>query len=353
MSVEPFHSPNQGKGDSRVSSLDAVRGFAAILVMISHTCEAAGIFPPLFDPHVSPVIFGVSGVVAFFLVSGFVIPMSLERHRSQSRFWISRVFRIFPLYLVAFAIAVFFMGETLDTKGIVAHLFLLQDYVPGVENVVPNSWTLSIEWVWYAVFAILVALNWSQKTVLVTTLSLVALIAGVVITFTVTRMPMGRIGLLGSCVMGLLAYRMYMNDSFKRNSILSIVLAGTIFIGLTTAFLFTNRSGGDLELPFSQVLLTWGVGYALFYIGLFSPLFKRRNKVLVFLGEISYSVYLLHSFVVVFVVSWLGETWLALPAVFAIALPLSALSYRFIEKPCNAYGSKYAKKFAQRKPQTA
>ena len=44
---------------------------------------------------------GKYGVLLFFLVSGYVIPMSLERHGSLRRFWIGRLFRIYPAYLAA------------------------------------------------------------------------------------------------------------------------------------------------------------------------------------------------------------------------------------------------------------
>ena len=47
---------------------------------------------------------GKYGVLLFFLVSGYVIPMSLERHGSLRRFWIGRLFRIYPAYLAAIAL---------------------------------------------------------------------------------------------------------------------------------------------------------------------------------------------------------------------------------------------------------
>ncbi|MBX6766364.1 MAG: acyltransferase, partial [Actinomadura rubrobrunea] len=43
-----------------------------------------------FDP-------GHYGVLVFFLVSGYIVPASLERHGSVRAFWISRFFRLYPL----------------------------------------------------------------------------------------------------------------------------------------------------------------------------------------------------------------------------------------------------------------
>jgi peptidoglycan/LPS O-acetylase OafA/YrhL len=47
-----------------------------------------------FDP-------GQYGVFVFFLVSGYIVPASLERRGSVRGFWVSRVFRLYPLYLFA------------------------------------------------------------------------------------------------------------------------------------------------------------------------------------------------------------------------------------------------------------
>ena len=42
----------------------------------------------------------------FFLVSGYIVPASLERKGSVRGFWVSRVFRLYPLYLVALVTAI-------------------------------------------------------------------------------------------------------------------------------------------------------------------------------------------------------------------------------------------------------
>ena len=52
-----------------------------------------------FDP-------GNYGVFVFFIISGYIVPASLERKGSVRTFWVSRVFRLYPLYLLAVGIAV-------------------------------------------------------------------------------------------------------------------------------------------------------------------------------------------------------------------------------------------------------
>jgi len=82
----------------RLGWLDALRGIAALCVVFDHLTHS--VLQPVrntvyqwFDP-------GQYGVFVFFLVSGYIVPASLERKGSIRSFWVSRVFRLYPLYLV-------------------------------------------------------------------------------------------------------------------------------------------------------------------------------------------------------------------------------------------------------------
>lgn len=105
-----------------------------------------------FDP-------GLYGVLVFFLVSGYIVPASLERHGQVRSFWISRLLRIYPLLMVACAITMlpFLLGVRGLRAGlegyrpataVLAHLTMLQD-VLAVPNVINVLWTLSYEMLFY------------------------------------------------------------------------------------------------------------------------------------------------------------------------------------------------------------
>ncbi len=81
--------------------LDGLRGVAAFAVLVQHGSEL--LWPRYF--HWSETVFrpGECGVVVFFLVSGFIIPGSIERYGSLARFWVGRFFRLFPMYWLAIA----------------------------------------------------------------------------------------------------------------------------------------------------------------------------------------------------------------------------------------------------------
>ncbi|MEV0379466.1 acyltransferase [Nonomuraea sp. NPDC050643] len=142
---------------SRQTWLDALRGLAVLAVLFEHLLD------PLF-PEVRATIspwfdFGQFGVMVFFLVSGYVVPASLERRGSVAGFWVNRLFRLYPLLIVAAVIGtVFGLVEVYSalpgqlsgrpvTAGL-AHLTMLQDFLQVV-SVVNVFWTLSYEMVFY------------------------------------------------------------------------------------------------------------------------------------------------------------------------------------------------------------
>src|SRR5262245_27028351 len=79
--------------------LAALRGFAALWLVFDHGSglllqQARSLLYHWFD-------FGQYGVFVFFLVSGYIVPASLERKGSVKAFWVSRAFRLYPMYLLA------------------------------------------------------------------------------------------------------------------------------------------------------------------------------------------------------------------------------------------------------------
>ncbi|GAA3104684.1 hypothetical protein GCM10020001_022730 [Nonomuraea salmonea] len=134
-----------------------MRGVAVLAVLFEHLLDA--LFPEV-RANVSPWFdFGQYGVMVFFLISGYVVPASLERRGSVTGFWTGRLFRLYPLWiLVALAGTLFGLvpvywelpDQVADhpLTGAVAHVTMMQDFlqVPSVVNV---FWTLSYEMVFY------------------------------------------------------------------------------------------------------------------------------------------------------------------------------------------------------------
>jgi Acyltransferase family len=101
-----------------------------------------------FDP-------GQYSVFVFFLVSGYIVPASLERRGSVRGFWVSRVFRLYPVYLFALSAMIVLWASGIgslsgmDSDAVTssfADVFMLQSvlWAPTVPNVV---WSLAYEMV--------------------------------------------------------------------------------------------------------------------------------------------------------------------------------------------------------------
>ncbi len=152
--------PPQPASTGRLAWLDLLRGIAALVVALHHATYyytpdlRAALLPSWFDP-------GDYGVLVFFLVSGYIVPASLERHGQVRGFWIGRVARIYPLLILACVIMVVpsvlgvrdpraGLGGYDPTIATLAHLTMMQDLL-AVPNVINVLWTLSYEMAFYLI----------------------------------------------------------------------------------------------------------------------------------------------------------------------------------------------------------
>lgn len=107
--------------------------------------------------------YGYLGVDFFFMISGFVIPLSI-RQRSLSKFAISRITRLYPVYwfsviLTFFVLVVFGKPEFAVSIGqLLVNLTMFQNYI-GVEPIDGVYWSLFIELRFYILMALFLVLH--------------------------------------------------------------------------------------------------------------------------------------------------------------------------------------------------
>ena len=139
----------------RLAWLDVLRGVAALCVVFDHF---GSFVPPRIQATVSQWLDpGTYGVFVFFLISGYIVPASLERKGSVRTFWVSRMFRLYPLYLLAIGIAVALWmthvgglrGEDSDAATSVLSQMLMMSNVLAGENLPNVVWSLSYEMIFY------------------------------------------------------------------------------------------------------------------------------------------------------------------------------------------------------------
>jgi peptidoglycan/LPS O-acetylase OafA/YrhL len=144
------------QSSSRLRWLDALRGIAALTVCCYHFASTF-VSNRTFDAITHYVDPGKYGVLLFFLVSGYVIPLSLERHGSLRRFWIGRLFRIYPAYLasllVVAAAAAFgalpaHFADRNAAEVFIDHLIMMPELL-GTPSALVVYWTLGYEMLFY------------------------------------------------------------------------------------------------------------------------------------------------------------------------------------------------------------
>lgn len=151
-------------------ALTALRFFAAAYVVAFH-------YTPYYFPNTdgpSIIALGYSGVTFFFLLSGFILAYNYEHAdfrepRRRALFYRARLARVYPVYLLALAVHVpWFLAwvlkqpmplKALMASGAVLAPLGLHAWVPGAAcSLDCPSWSVSVELFFYALFPILLPL---------------------------------------------------------------------------------------------------------------------------------------------------------------------------------------------------
>lgn len=359
----------------RNQSIDALRGVAALLVMILHI---TGIF--LLSPQIrSKGVFlndffeyidiGRIGITIFFLISGFVICKSIRSTEKNAvwRFFIKRVFRLYPLFwfsMITGLIFIWYLNDrSIDLPLIVANATMLPAFF-NEPFIIGLYWTLETELIFYLLVAIFFVAGLLKNPVFLFlfTVILYSLFFLIVVWFGFD-LPLPHWKAtpyhLGLMIFGIL-YR-YESDGDK----LSGKFMGYAFSGRTILllqFILVTLVPLAVLIQFLTSGIWNETSDAIAYliaIGLFltgTRLWKRPSEMMIFLGTISYSIYLMHPVVMHIVLNTVqtnpfldgAHVIIYVLASSILTIIVSYLTYTFLENPINRYGHKLAYLF--RKP---
>ena len=245
----------------RLGWLDALRGIAAMSVAVYHLA-----LPFVWVPHGVDLVHhldpGVFGVMLFFLVSGYIVPASLERRGDVRAFWTGRIFRIYPVLIViavasllvlprAYAVV---QGYGFDhpVLSLAANGLMLQDLM-GVPNGMSVMWTLCYEMVFYYLVSGLFTLGRHRRSSSIAIgFAAIALVLGANIAqATISTGPENTRHLVLACAvvvtMGLLCI-MSGNQGLVRTG--TLLLAG---LGLVLIFLNSRSTAFETMLIFATM----------------------------------------------------------------------------------------------------
>jgi len=284
---------------------------------------------------------GGFGVGLFFLISGFVIPISVEKQTTRT-FLIQRFFRIYPTYWVGLSITVLLLvvSATFNHKPL---LFSLKDVLlnatlslrdwfmsPRLDGI---NWTLEIEIAFYALMALYARFFTTQKFKHLAWLP--PLFLGVSLLSNSEY-----VGLLLCFINFMLMGTGFLNLYKKHFTFLWFMLYLTLTLGCFVATFLL-----DHQLTKNMGLL-WSYLYAL---GSFSLIYALRNRiaynpVLDFISTISYPLYIVHGFnsyvIMAFLYQVIPNYWVCKGTAILFSILTATVLHYLAEKPSLKLGKR-------------
>ena len=356
-----------------ISNLTPLRGLAAMMVAIYHFDSVCANF---VDAKTT-MILGKSYLMVdlFFIMSGFIILHVyggvFATKIAKKDYWQylgARFARIYPLHVftLLFTVLAYYLkneppSPINDYAAIPSHLLLLHSM--GLQSIftwnVP-SWSISAEWWAYVIFPILSLYIVRYKRSGWIVLSALSLALYLAIMYWLPRVnpfdptalvphnldvtyDYGWLRGIAGFIAGMVVYIGYKSGIFAK--FLKSDFAGFIMFLLMLILMHIGANDILIVAAFASVVWTFSMNKGQIYSFL-------QNKVFQFLGDISYSIYLMHGFIMFFVavpiITAMGNqyrgpgsvklafgngTWICIIYLIAIII-VSTLSYYFVEKPC-------------------
>ncbi len=325
---------------SRWLFLDAIRGIAALSVVFQHILwYQSSKFETFFSTIWSP---GRFGVVAFFLVSGFIVPRSLEQRGDVKAFWTSRFYRLYPPYwfsllfiglLPAAGIAGLTAVDLGSMKAWLVNLTMLQGFA-RIPDINPVAWTLGLEMVLYFAITFAFVRGFLKRTWFIAISLLFIMGASSILLPTVfhIRFPAGASAVFGSIIAGLALFRWFSGDLKKFEALLITGLCIVVTIAASMVNYSPVRSAVDLLQPTQFCAIFSAItGYA-FFLGMLKVREIAFPSWILWLGKVSYSLYLLHPVALALIPH--GGNWMVtVPLQVGLSLVLAWFGYECIEVP--------------------
>jgi len=284
METKPFHN-------NHFNSIQALRGIAALFVVLE---------------HVRFLNCGAFGVDIFFCISGFMIMYTT--HESTEYFLRKRLIRILPLYYImtlgTFALLLLFPSMFEQTKAepiflIKSLLFIPFDIGNGVlQPLLRIGWTVNCEMFFYLLFLIAFHINHKYRGLICS-----VLLGGIVILaqlFPVNFAPLTFYGhpVMLDFILGILCYYATWGiyNWHQKHPLPRILLLVTflVFAGLFI-ILAINKQATNI-LSFRRPLLWGTAGMVLVLCAFLIGLYVTPPRITVLLGNISFSIYLMHYY---------------------------------------------------------
>ena len=324
-----------------LSALDGLRGFAALIVVVSHSANA-GFLPVTFGEGL-----GQMGVTLFFGLSGFLMGYLYSgKPLNIGNLWeyaVNRTTRVLPLYYIVVTITIlsflvfdFALLNADSIKRIIGNIALIRGS--------SILWTIPVEVHFYVVFVGLwfasAAGNFTRAVLVigVSQLTILLLLYSFGISKSAFLFSWLHVFMFGS----LLGVHYDRIKSRLENSSLRPLLSGLAWLVLLLAVVAPPQVRRDLGMTLlPNYIDPITVGYPLALLActvfLLGPFSFFKAEALRWYGKVSYSLYLLHKFAVLacaaLVSARLVPGYLGFPLVLGLSTVLAVGGYHGIERP--------------------
>ena len=355
------------KTNERLEFLDSSRGIAALIVVIFHI--NGFILNNILDQPVKDFILqskmqyllsiilpGGNAVTYFFVLSGFVLSYSYFKKNAPVgllSFTIRRIFRIFPLYIIIVGTAFIFKEGSFPVSVFIKEILIF----PGVHKLIPPGWSMSVE-ISFSFLVPFFILLLQKKFNWYIALMFLSIILSRYISFYFIHFMLGVMLAAGYC-------------STKINLKMSASKMNLLLVAALLVFSFEPVIKGyspavellEVVLQYAGIKLVYvykwaaaiGSAFIIYYI-LYNEQVKKLLllRPLVFIGKVSYGIYLVHWIVIFYIVKRFASlfifdqvifTYLSLySVVIALTIGISGILYYTVELPMIRYGKKIAQR---------
>ncbi|WP_375413855.1 acyltransferase family protein [uncultured Bradyrhizobium sp.] len=356
-----------------IPEIDQIRGYAALLVLFYHGLNLFSqqmLFGVLYAPAyrlqtINPIMAfvyeGHSGVGLFIVLSGFILTMGcVGRKIDYGKFLLSRILRLYPLYVFFLAFAVCANRDGFNFSSIVQTLLQFSNFPGGpASNLTSMFWAVSVEFQCYLVFPFLIMFSDTRGNIFLLGVMLLALIFRALLVldganardlsyWTVA-------GRIDQFVLGIIAARIYVLHDLRSALKPWWVLVSTSLV-VIAMFLY-HRSGGwivtaNWKIFWPPIEAAFWAFFIVTYLAAGRLIPAMIAKMATRVGEISYSIYLVHFIVSMLIVKYQWFTRIsgnpyydALITTLVLAAPITisiaSLSYVLIEAPFLALRKPY------------
>ena len=329
--------------------IDFLRGSAALLVAFVHFYlntqqfyGNAGWYQTAYPFILGRFDIGKFSIGVFFLVSGFLIPYSLDRSRSIPTFAIHRFLRLYPAYWFSIffnlTLNYFLAFEPLPhIQTFFANLTMLQGYLRQ-PDLIGAFWTLQIELTFYIFCVIVFLLHFSNKPHLISYGLMSVSIAFSIFSYFGVHVPMA---------LFIALMLMYCADGLRRQASNTNLVWVLTALSLIPICIFSYR---DVA---ARYILSYWASMIIFRIAHHYQFKFFKKAVYKFFADISYSVYLLHAPIGIQLSRSIAENGgsplLSYSTAFAATILASWIVFRMLEHPMIMLGKKLSANYASGK----